>query len=91
MGDWKELYDHPRHPYTRTLLDAVPVPDPVIEKSRQARRIRGEVPSPMNRPQGCAFSTRCPYATERCRKEQPQLEDVGKQHLVSCFRLNDLD
>lgn len=89
MGDWKELYENPRHPYTRTLLDAVPVPDPVIEKNRKARQIEGEVPSPMNRPSGCAFSTRCPYATQRCYTELPALEDLGMQHFAACFRLHD--
>ena len=89
MGDWKELYENPRHPYTRTLLDAVPVPDPVIEKNRKARQIEGEVPSPMNRPSGCAFSTRCPYATQRCYAELPALEDLGMQHFAACFRLHD--
>lgn len=86
-GGWKELYDNPLHPYTRALLDAVPVPDPVLERSRNPRGIEGEVPSPMNRPRGCAFCTRCPQAFERCHKEVPALKDAGDGHYAACFCL----
>lgn len=86
IADWKSLYDHPLHPYTQALLEAVPVPDPQLEATRQRSIIRGEVPSPMQRPAGCAFSTRCPYATDRCRHEMPVLEEREDGHRVACWK-----
>ncbi len=82
-----ELYSHPLHPYTQALLSAIPIPDPVIEAEREATRIRleGEVPSPIDTPPGCKFAGRCKYCTERCRKESPQLKDMGNGHQVACF------
>lgn len=86
IADWKSLYDRPLHPYTQALLEAVPVPDPQLEATRQRSIIRGEVPSPMQRPAGCAFSTRCPYATEQCRHEMPVLEERERGHRVACWK-----
>lgn len=86
IADWKSLYDHPLHPYTQALLEAVPVPDPQLEATRQRSIIRGEVPSPMQRPAGCAFSTRCPYATDQCRHEMPVLEEREDGHRVACWK-----
>lgn len=86
IADWKSLYDHPLHPYTQALLEAVPVPDPQLEAKRQRSIIRGEVPSPMQRPAGCAFSTRCPYATEQCHHEMPVLEERERGHRVACWK-----
>ena len=86
IADWKSLYDNPLHPYTQALLDAVPVPDPELEASKQRQIIRGEVPSPMQRPAGCAFSTRCPYATEQCRHEMPVLSEKEPGHRVACWK-----
>lgn len=86
-GGWKELYENPRHPYTRALLDSVPTPNPEFERSRSAHRITGEVPSPMNRPSGCAFCTRCPQASERCRSQMPEMEQIGENHQAACFFL----
>ena len=85
IADADELNSNPVHPYTLSLLSAVPVPDP--EKARQSQRIilEGDVPSPMNMPTGCPFRTRCRYATERCAAECPSLEDRGKGHMVACF------
>ncbi|MFV0467171.1 MAG: ABC transporter ATP-binding protein [Lachnospiraceae bacterium] len=84
FADWNTLYSNPLHPYTKSLLDAVLIPDPVIEKSLHRKIIQGEVPSPMQRPKGCSFSTRCPLATERCKTERPGLK-VGKDgHKVAC-------
>ncbi len=82
-----ELYSNPLHPYTQALLSAIPIPDPIAEAARENTRIRleGEVPSPINPPAGCKFAGRCRYATERCRKETPQLKDVGNEHFVACF------
>ena len=85
MADADELMDHPVHPYTLSLLSAVPLPDP--EMARQQKRIilEGDVPSPLNMPSGCAFRTRCRYATERCAKECPPLTDRGDGHMVACW------
>ncbi len=86
----EELYNHPLHPYTQALLSAIPIPDPEIEKQREGTRIRleGEVPSPINPPAGCKFAGRCRYATARCRQEAPELKDVGSDHHVACFAVN---
>ncbi|MBQ6720999.1 MAG: ABC transporter ATP-binding protein, partial [Clostridia bacterium] len=72
IGPTEEVYEHPRHPYTRFLLDAVPVPDPAA-RGKQIRLLKGEAPSPADPPPGCRFRTRCPYATERCAEEEPAL------------------
>src|SRR5690606_31038528 len=74
LADRDELYANPLHPYTRLLLDAAPVPDPQIEKARAPRLIKGDLPSPLNPPQGCVFHTRCPMASEECRQVIPPLE-----------------
>lgn len=84
FADWNSLYSNPLHPYTRSLLEAVPVPDPSTEKTRERQIVQGEVPSPMQRPAGCAFFTRCPYATDQCRTQMPLLKDQGDGHKVAC-------
>ena len=84
IGDSDEVYDHPVHPYTESLLSAVPIPDPVIAKSSQRIVLSGDVPSPMNMPTGCPFRTRCRYATEQCAVECPSLKDRGNGHMVAC-------
>lgn len=84
VGDWQSLFDSPMHPYTRALLEAVPVPDPAAERLRKKAIISGEVPSPMQRPDGCAFSSRCPYATDECRARIPKLHTVSDIHQVAC-------
>jgi oligopeptide transport system ATP-binding protein len=85
IADADELNDHPIHPYTLSLLSAVPIPDP--KKARESKRIilEGDVPSPLHMPSGCPFRTRCRYATERCAAEAPQLTDRGNGHMVACF------
>ena len=90
IAPWQDLYEHPLHPYTRALLSAIPVPDPVVEANRPSAPIIGEVPSLINRPSGCVFHNRCPYATERCRKEFPPLQEVRPDHIVACFELEKL-
>ena len=82
FADKRELFAHPLHPYTESLLDAVPVPDP--RRVRRRRIVRGDVPSPIDRPSGCHFHTRCPYAVERCRREDPVLREVAPGHEVAC-------
>lgn len=85
IAECEELYGNTLHPYTKTLLSAVPVADPAIEETRERVPIRGEVPSLTNRPSGCPFHDRCTEVTERCRQEVPSLQDVGGGHEVACF------
>jgi peptide/nickel transport system ATP-binding protein len=81
------LYAEPLHPYTRALLDAVPVPDPQIEAKREYRVLGGEVPSPLNPPRGCVFHTRCPLATDECKMAVPELREVRPRHFAACIKL----
>lgn len=84
-ADADELYDSPIHPYTQSLLSAVPIPDPKIAKSSQRIILEGDVPSPLKMPSGCAFRTRCRFATEKCAQECPSLTDRGNGHMVACW------
>ena len=84
LADSDELFDHPRHPYTKALLEAVPIPDPEIEKGRVHRIMQGEVPSPMNPPSGCVFHPRCPIAVDSCKREVPQARELRPGHWVAC-------
>ena len=81
------LYAEPQHPYTKALLDAVPIPDPAREAGREYRVLRGEVPSPLNPPRGCVFHTRCPLATEECKMAVPELREVRPAHYAACIKL----
>lgn len=85
IADADELNANPIHPYTLSLLSAVPIPDPIT--ARQSKRIvlEGDVPSPLHMPTGCPFRTRCKYATEQCAAEMPQLTDRGNGHFVACW------
>jgi oligopeptide/dipeptide ABC transporter ATP-binding protein len=89
MGNAADLYAKPRHPYTRALLDAAPVPNPTIRRERIT--LRGDLPSPVNPPSGCVFRTRCPYAIERCAQVVPPLEQAGNGHSVACIRSHELN
>jgi len=81
----KELYDNPLHPYTRALLSAVPIPDPLVEEQRRRMVLEGDVPSPAHPPAGCNFHTRCPLAMDICSQQEPDFRDVGGGHWVACF------
>jgi oligopeptide/dipeptide ABC transporter ATP-binding protein len=84
VGGWQSVSDAPLHPYTRSLRDAVPVPDPHVETAREAAVLRGEVPDAMHPPAGCPFHTRCPHEEDRCRGEVPALREVVPSHLSAC-------
>ena len=85
IADADELNASPIHPYTQSLLSAVPYPDPKMAKERQRIILEGDVPSPLHMPTGCAFRTRCKYATEQCAKECPTLTDRSNGHQVACW------
>ena len=84
VGPSNDVYHRPLHPYTVALLSAIPISDPNIAKAKQRIVLEGEIPSPINPPSGCPFSTRCPKASERCKKEVPPFIQVGNR-LVACF------
>jgi oligopeptide transport system ATP-binding protein len=87
IANSKELYENPLHPYTKALLSAIPVPNPVIERKRTRTVLKGEVPSPANPPTGCPFNPRCNISTDDCKAERPQLKDAGNGHMAACFRV----
>lgn len=82
MADRDGLFENPLHPYTYALLDSVPIPDPKFRKEHQL--IKGEIPSPINPPSGCPFHPRCPFATEKCKKEVPEYVEILPNHFVAC-------
>ena len=86
IADSSELYANPRHPYTIALMSAVPIPDPVVEKTRRRIMLEGDIPSPLNAPVGCVFSTRCPLADDTCRNEMPPTREISPGHLIACFK-----
>ena len=85
MAPGGELYRRPRHPYTGSLLSAIPIPDPVLERGRERLILQGDVASPVNPPSGCRFRTRCPGARDQCAKQEPALESFGADHRAACF------
>lgn len=90
LGNSKELYDNPLHPYTKTLLSAVPVPDPKISRARQRIVLEGDVPSPINPPSGCRFHTRCPYAQEICNSRMPEFIEYRPGHFAACHKIGEI-
>ncbi|QNK58278.1 ABC transporter ATP-binding protein [Paenibacillus sp. PAMC21692] len=84
LAESGELYDNPRHPYTRALLSAIPIPDPQVEATRERIVLKGDLPSPINPPKGCQFHTRCPLATDKCKTDEPKLAEVSKGHFAAC-------
>ena len=88
LAGGKEIYGDPLMPYTRALISAVPVPDPVIEATRERIILKGDVPSPINPPTGCHFHTRCPFAIEECKRIVPDLLEIKPAHFAACIRIN---
>jgi len=88
MADRDALYASPLHPYTKALLDAAPIPDPVVERARAPRALTGEIPSPLAPPSGCVFHTRCPMASAECRAEVPALREVRPGQFAACIKVS---
>ena len=86
MAERNEIYRNPVHPYTRALLSAVPIPDPVLDAQRERVLLTGEVPSPLNPPSGCVFHPRCPVAEDQCAVAVPELRQVETDHWAACIR-----
>ena len=91
MADAHEIYDHPLHPYSKSLLSAVPVPDPKIARANQRIVLSGDIPSPLNAPSGCPFRTRCPYACDKCAESMPDFQEVSAGHFVACHRVGEIN
>ena len=94
VSDWKTLYSEPHHPYTQSLLSAVPVPDPDVQKTRKRIILAGDPPSPLDPPTGCRFHTRCPIAQGICSEKLPEFKEVAPGHCCAChshFQVNDTD
>ena len=85
-----ELFTNPRHAYTRALLSAIPVPDPMVERQRKRIILSGDIPSPANPTSGCRFHTRCPVAIDRCRSDEPDWQEMSPGHHTACWRAKDL-
>ena len=83
-----ELYENPLHPYTQALLSAIPIPDPEVEKKRSRILLTGDVPSPINRPKGCVFCTRCPKVMPICKEKPPVWKELSPGHKVACHLFN---
>ena len=91
LADSYELISHSLHPYTRSLISAIPIADPVTARANKRIPLQGDVPSPVNPPSGCRFRTRCPFADERCANETPQLSEVSAGHFVACHHLDKVE
>ena len=91
LAEANEIYNHPLHPYSQSLLSAVPVPDPKIARANQRIALSGDIPSPLNAPSGCPFRTRCRYATEACAQSMPPFEEVEPGHFVACHRVKEIN
>jgi oligopeptide transport system ATP-binding protein len=90
LADRDALYRAPKHPYTKALISAVPIPDPRLERNKQRIVLAGDLPSPLAPPSGCVFRTRCPLAIELCAREIPRIEQIAPGHQVACHRWRDV-
>ena len=91
IGDGEKIYQEPKHPYTKALLDAAPIPDPKIERNREKIILKGELPSPLNPPPGCVFSSRCNLATVECKELIPKLVNFNKDQSVACIKVEEVN
>ena len=91
LADANEIYERPLHPYSKSLLSAVPQPDPKIARANQRIVLSGDIPSPLNAPSGCPFRTRCPYACDKCAESMPEFKEVSKGHFVACHRVDEIN
>jgi len=91
LADSKEIYDHPLHPYSKSLMSAVPLPDPIKARANQRVVLSGDIPSPLNAPSGCPFRTRCPYACDACAEAMPELKELSPGHFVACHRAGEIN
>jgi oligopeptide transport system ATP-binding protein len=91
LADADEIYNRPLHPYSKSLLSAVPIPDPKIARENKRIVLSGDIPSPLNAPSGCPFHTRCPYATEVCSQSMPEFKEIEKGHYIACHRAEEIN
>ena len=91
LADAEEIYKHPLHPYSQSLLSAVPMPDPKTARANKRIVLTGDIPSPLNAPSGCPFRTRCRYATRECAESMPSFEQVAAGHYVACHRVKEIN
>lgn len=91
LAESKELTFHSLHPYTKSLISAIPIPDPKEAKERKRIILQGEIPSPLNPPSGCRFRTRCPYATEICAQQEPEFKEASNNHFVACHHVDKIN
>ena len=90
LADADEIYNNPLHPYSKSLISSVPVPDPKVARANKRIILSGDIPSPLNAPSGCPFRTRCPYADEACSGSMPEFKEVSSGHFVACHHLEDV-
>ena len=91
LADAETIYTRPLHPYSQSLLSAVPVPDPKIARANKRIVLKGDIPSPLNAPSGCTFRTRCQYAKPICAEQVPEFQEVEKGHFVACHRVKEIN
>ncbi len=89
LTESETLYENPLHPYTKALISAAPIPDPRVDRARERILLTGEIPNPIHPPEGCRFSTRCPYASDECRRTEPEFREVIGGHWVACHKVGE--